>query len=287
MTFKKKFVSLILAIIFLVSILTGCSSSSSSTKFTNEVKNGLVVHYIDVGQGDSILVQYKNKNLLIDAGKKNAESDVINYLNKQGVKKLDYVVATHPHEDHIGGMEGVIGNFTIDKFFAPKKTANTKVFKDMINALRKKGLKINVAKAGVTLDLGNDINCEMLAPNNSSYEDLNNYSAVIKITYNKTKFLFMGDAETLSENEILDNKLDVSCDVLKVGHHGSSSSTSKNFLNEASPKIAIISCGKGNDYGHPHKVTLKKLQKKNIKVLRTDIQGNIVITSDGNEINIK
>jgi Predicted hydrolase (metallo-beta-lactamase superfamily) len=155
----------------------------------------------------------------------------------------------------------------------------------MVNALKAKSIKINTAAAGVSLDLGKNAKCEMLAPNGTNYGDnLNNYSAVIKITYGNSKFLFMGDAEKLSEKEMLNKNYDLSCDVLKLGHHGSSSSSSKAFLDKASPKIAIVSCGKNNDYGHPHKETLSEMKKRNIQVYRTDVDGTITLISDGNKI---
>lgn len=259
---------------------TGCSTDSSiSYMAVSPDKNKLIVHYIDVGQADSILIQVNGKNMLIDAGNREDGDMVVTYLKKQGVKKLDYVLATHPHEDHIGGMSAVIKNFTISDFYAPKKTQNTKTFEDMITTL--KGKQIKIAKAGVELDLGENAKLQMLAPNADNYSDLNNYSAVVKLTFGNNKFLFMGDAEKLSEKEILDNNFDVSCDVLKVGHHGSSSSSSKEFLDKTSPKSVVISVGKNNDYGHPHKETLTEFKKRNYTIYRTDIDGTVVLTSDG------
>lgn len=257
----------------------GCSKKTFSKD-----KNKLFIHYIDVGQGDSILIQVNNKNLLIDAGPNEATKEVVAYLKKMQVKKLDYIVTTHPHEDHIGGMSKVIKSFDIGCFYAPKKTMNTTTFSNMASALKRKNLKINVAKSGILLDMGNDIICEFLSPNNNSYNDINNYSATIKITYGNNKFLFMGDAEKLVEKEILNKGYDVSCDVVKVGHHGSTSSSSKEFLNKANPKYVVISCGKGNKYGHPHKETLSELKKRNIQLRRTDLNGTVVFSSDGNKI---
>lgn len=284
-TFKKLFCILLILIIN-ITAFSGCLSQSTAPSQKNKSFNGIKVHYINVGQGDSILVQVNNKNLLIDAGPEDASEKLLSYLSKQNIKKFDYVVATHPHEDHIGGMSSIIKKYKIDMFYAPKKTTDTKTFENMINALSHKKMKINIAKAGVTLDLGNNVICEMIAPNKSSYESLNNYSAVIMIKYGSSKFLFMGDAEKLSEKEILSCKKDISCDVLKIGHHGSNSATSKAFLSAVSPSIAVISCGKNNDYGHPHNQTLSALKEKNIKVYRTDINNTIIITSNGKNINV-
>lgn len=281
MKILKRGILFLFIICLISSLLAGCAINSglSNTEF-----DGLKVHYIDVGQGDSILIQVNNKNILIDAGTGESTPKLISYLKNQNIKGFDYVIATHPHEDHIGGMADVIKDFNVSKFYMPKKVADTKVFLNMVKALKSKNIKANVAKSGVNLSIGPDASLKMLAPNGSNYESLNNYSAVLMLTYKSKKFLFMGDAEKLSENEILDSGSDVACDVLKVGHHGSNSSTSKEFLDKVTPKIAIISCGKNNDYGHPHKATLTNLKKHNVKIYRTDIDGTIIIKSDGNEI---
>ncbi|WP_010239921.1 ComEC/Rec2 family competence protein [Clostridium arbusti] len=279
-------------------LLSGCNSSlndvisklttNSSIVRINSDPRELTVHYIDVGQGDCTLVQINKKNLLIDAGPKDAEDKVLSYIKTQGITKLDYIIATHPHEDHIGGMSLVLKNFKVGEFIAPKiyNPPNTSDFKDLIQGLKAKNMKINVLTPGDNINLGENIQCQVLAPNHSSYDNLNNYSIVLKITYKNSKFLFNGDAEEESENEILSNGFDVSCDILKLGHHGSKTSTSEDFLKEASPKIAIISCGKNNDYGHPHKITLDKLASINSKIYRTDLHGNIVLSSDGNQIKV-
>lgn len=285
MKFTKKIISSVLILTLILLPLTGCSleTNSQNTDSITQSKE-LKVHYINVGQGDSILVQVNGKSLLIDAGPESNKDDLLKYLAKQNIKKLDYVVVTHPHEDHIGGMKEIIERYKIGQFYAPKVTQDTKVFENMIKALSDKNLKINVAKANITLDLGDNVKCEMLSPINTKYESINNYSAVIMLKYGSSKFLFMGDAEALSEKEILQSGADVSCDVLKIGHHGSSTSSSKAFLDKANPKIAVISCGKDNDYGHPNKVTLQELKKRNIKVYRTDINNTILLKSDGTDI---
>ncbi len=265
-------------------MLTACANDVNQSVKVNNKKDELKIHYIDVGQGDSILIQINGKNMLIDAGPRSSSDKLLKYLNTMGVKKLDVILATHPHEDHIGSMASVIKNFDLGDFYAPKITSNTKTFENMITALKDKNKKINVAKAGVKINLDNKINCELIAPNSSSYDNINNYSAVLKLTYNNTAFLFTGDAEKVSEKEILQKNFDVKADVLKLGHHGSSTSSSKEFLEKVSPKYAIISCGKNNDYGHPHKETLSEMKKRNIKIYRTDLDGNIILISDGKNI---
>lgn len=288
MKFYKKLLSILVALVIVIFSFAGCANtknSSTSNSQTNSVNQGIIkINYIDVGQGDSILVQVNGKNLLIDAGPNDSTDKLMSYLSKQNIKKLDFVVATHPHEDHIGAMDSVIKKYDIGEFYAPKKMTTTKTFENMVNALKSKNIKINTATAGKNLDLGKNVRCEMIAPNNTNYENLNNYSVVIKITYGNSKFLFTGDAEKLSEKEILSKNYDISCDVLKLGHHGSSSSSSKDFLDKASPKIAIVSCGKNNDYGHPHRETLTEMKKRNVQVYRTDVDGSILLVSDGKKI---
>jgi beta-lactamase superfamily II metal-dependent hydrolase/soluble P-type ATPase len=243
----------------------------------------VTVHYINVGQGDSILIQQDGHNMLIDAGTNAVESAVVNYLKSKGITRLDYVIGTHPHEDHIGGLDKVIDNFTVDKFIMPKVTHTTQTFKDVITAAQNKGLKITVPTVGDKYSLG-VADFTILAPNNSSYSNLNNYSVVIKLKFGNRSFIFTGDAESLSEGEILAKQLDITGDVLKLGHHGSKTSTTQSFLNKVNPKYAVVSCGKNNSYKHPHQETLNKLKAKNIKVYRTDEAGTIIATSNGSSL---
>ncbi len=283
----KKLISLSLAVL-LSTFTLGCKQANAIDKANMNTTNTQVtslndmkVHYIDVGQGDSELIQIGDKNVLIDAGCN--DNKALNYLKSQGISKLDCVIATHPHEDHIGGMTSVINNFEVGEFYAPKVTHTTRTFENMIKALQSKGLKITTKNVGDTLTIGN-ATMQFLAPNSSMYQDLNNYSIVTRLKYGNTSYLFTGDAESLSEGEILAKQLDISADVLKLGHHGSHSSTSQAFLDKVNPQYAIVSCGKGNDYGHPHKETIDKLNAKNIEILRTDVSGTIVSTSNGNDI---
>ncbi|WP_252224508.1 MULTISPECIES: ComEC/Rec2 family competence protein [unclassified Clostridium] len=284
----KKLLSLSLALL-LSTFTLGCKqanaidSTNATTTKTQETSLGeMKIHYIDVGQGDSELIQVDGKNILIDAG--NNDSMAYNYLKKLGIKKLDYVMATHPHSDHIGGMTQIINEFDIGEFYAPKVNHTTKTFENMIKALQSKGIKLTAPTPGDTLNVGN-ATLQFLAPNSTKYEDMNNYSIACKLKYGNTSYVFMGDAEALSEGEILAKQLDISADVLKLGHHGSHSSTSQAFLEKVNPRYAIVSCGKGNDYGHPHQETIDKLNKKGIEILRTDVSGTIISTSDGNNIN--
>lgn len=283
--FKKTFITLLLSVILCTA--AGCVSLSpvqpprQNTIQIPENTPGLMkVNFIDVGQGDSILVQLPDgRNMLVDAGTRDSGIKVINYLKKTGIKKIDYLVATHPHEDHIGGMAAVIRDFDIGRIYMPKVTHSTKTYQDLLRAVQSKGLKITVAEVGVEIINSDGISAEILAPNSEAYEDLNNYSAVIKLTFNKISFLLTGDALAQSENEMLAKGLDLKADVLKVGHHGSYSSTSPAFLHAVNPKHAVISVEAGNDYGYPHDAALRRLS--GIQLYRTDLDGNVVFITDG------
>lgn len=288
----KKILSVFMLITFSL-ILISCGKTNQADNSNNKNEgnkktveeaqkvDGIKIHYIDVGQGDSELIQIGDKNILIDAG--TSDKKALDYLKSIKVTKLDYVIATHPHEDHIGSMDDVIKACDVGIFYAPKVTQTTKTYENMIKALKDKNLKITVPKVGDTLTIG-DAELTFLAPNNSKYDDLNNYSIVCRLKYGNTSFLFMGDAQDVSESEILQKQLDIKSDVLKVGHHGSHSSTTQAFLDKVNPKYAVISCGKDNDYGHPHKETVTKLNDKNINVFRTDLEGTIIALSDGTNI---
>lgn len=284
---KLKIIAFVIcAIIVLFSVLEENSTNTSNTSDENiSSSETLNVHFLDVGQADSIFIELPNKEtMLIDAGNNADDKFVVNYIKNLHYNKIDYVVGTHPHEDHIGGLDTVINTFEIQNIYMPKVEHTTKTFEDILLAIKNKNLKIKTAKAGVNIIDNNDLKIDIIAPVNDDYEDLNNYSAVIKITYKDNSFLFMGDAEKISEEEIT---ADVKADVIKIGHHGSYTSTSEEFLKRVSPTYAVISVGKGNDYGHPHEETIDLLNKYNIKVFRTDVSGTITIKSDGYKINVE
>lgn len=278
---KKKY-TVILTIIFMV--LAGAFELFQGTVAITPGED-LKVHFLDVGQGDSIFIELPtNETILIDASIKDASDKIINYLKEENVSKIDYVFATHPHSDHIGGMSAVIKAFDIGQIYMPKAVTTTKTYENLLLTIKDKNLKIKTAKAGNTIIDTDDLKLVVLAPNQDSYESLNNYSIVLKLTYKEKSFLFMGDAETLSEKEITG---DVEADVLKVGHHGSRTSTSQAFLNKVNPSYAVISVGLNNDYKHPHQEVVDRLEKKNIKIYRTDQNGDIMFTTDGYNIDVK
>ena len=278
---KKKY-TVILTIIFMV--LAGAFELFQGTVAITPGEE-LKVHFLDVGQGDSIFIELPtNETILIDASIKEASNKIINHLREENVSKIDYVFATHPHSDHIGGMSAVIKAFDIGQIYMPKAVTTTKTYENLLLTIKDKNLKIKTAKAGNTIIDTDDLKLVVLAPNQDSYESLNNYSIVLKLTYKEKSFLFTGDAETLSEKEITG---DVEADVLKVGHHGSRTSTSQAFLNKVNPSYAVISVGLNNDYKHPHQEVLDRLEKKNIKIYRTDQNGDIIFTTDGYNIDVK
>jgi len=260
-------------------------SDASETKGQPiEASRELTVHFIDVGQADSIFIELPNaQSMLIDAGNNADGDDVVRYIKKKGYDHIDYVVGTHPHEDHIGGMDNVVESFDIGSIYMPKASSNTRTFEDLLNAISSKGLSITTAKAGVSILDTFNLHISILAPNSTGYDDTNDYSAVVKLVYGNASFLFMGDAEEISEREI---DTDVDVDVLKVGHHGSNSSTSSSFLKKVTPIYAVICVGDDNSYGHPNQATLDKLKSAGAKIYRTDLNGTVIITTDGNSYKV-
>lgn len=247
-----------------------------------KVDGNLKVSFIDVGQADSILIENNNHNMLIDAGNNADGKKLVNYFKENNIESFDYVVATHPHEDHIGGIDDIINNFDVSTFYMPEVLTTTKTFEDVLDALDNKNMKYDVPKIDDTFNLG-DANIKVIYVGNSS-SDLNDSSIVLKLTYGNNSFLFTGDATSNVEKQILNKEL--KSDVLKVGHHGSSYSSTNEFLDKVSPKYAVISCGLNNIYHHPTSSTLNKLSNKKIKLYRTDEVGTIIMTSDGNDITV-
>lgn len=247
------------------------------------VQPKLSIHYIDVDQADAILIISGEHSMLIDAGKNDTEDMLVEYIKEQKITKFDYVIGTHVHEDHIGGMDKIISNFEVENILFPKQTTTTKTFENFAKAVKAKNKKLYAPVSGEEFSFG-DASFKVLAPNLSEYENANNYSIVVKLTYKNKSFLFMGDALKQSEEEILSKGYDLKSDVLKIGHHGSKTSTSEEFLNEVSPKAIIISCGKDNDYGHPSKSTMNLIKKMKIPVYRTDESGTIILNTDGESI---
>lgn len=294
---RKKNMARWLLFLLMLFMVSGCSgmqaekngvSDAETDEFVEEVAfsdisvSELQVHYIDVGQGDATLIVCDGEAMLIDAGDNSKGTAVQFYLQKQGVKSLKYMIGTHPDADHIGGMDVIITKFDCDTIMMPDKESDSATYRDVIDAMDYKGYKNTMPAVGDTYPLGS-ATFTIIAPN-KPYPDTNNCSIGIVLTHGSNRFLFTGDAEVEAENDILNNGIDIAADVLKVGHHGSSTSTGEAFLEAVGPEYAVISCGVDNSYGHPHEETLAALKNAGVKVFRTDEQGSIIAESDGKSI---
>lgn len=289
----KKYLNLVLSLAIISTLFIGCGKkedvkqeSQPATKLevkANESTGELKVHFINVGQADSILVQQGNQAMLVDAGNNADDKTVKSYLDSVGVKELNVVIGTHAHEDHIGGMAYIMNNLKVGKIYIPKQTSTTKTFENLVTATKNKGLQFTASKVGENFNIG-QAKCTILAPSADKYEDINNSSIVIRLEFGQNSFLLTGDAEAISEMEMVKANANLKVDVLKVGHHGSKSSTCANFLSAVSPKYAVISVGKGNDYGHPAQSTMDRLKGAGVQVFRTDECGTVIATSNGKDI---
>ena len=255
---------------------------NNNNVITQEVLAGLKVSFLNVGQADSILIQDTNHNILIDAGNNIDGSKLVKYFKDNNISKFDYVIGTHAHEDHIGGMDDIINNFDINHFYMPDVVTTTKTFEDVIDALLNKNITFETPDVDSEFVL-NDMKFKVLYVGTDS-DNLNNDSIVLKLNYFDISFLFMGDATTSVEKEII-NK-DLSANIIKVGHHGSKTSSSEDFLDKVKPMVGIISVGKNNTYNLPSDNILDRYNRYNIKLYRTDQEGSIIVTSDGYKINI-
>ena len=247
--------------------------------------NNLIIHFVDVGQGDCILISKNNEHVLIDAGNNEDGPLLVEYFKELGIKKFKYVIGTHAHEDHIGGIDNVINNFELGHYYMPDVITTTKTFEDVLDALLAKKKAFETPNIGDKFKLS-DTEFEVLYLGDDK-SDLNNTSIVLKLTYKNTTYLFMGDATSTVERILINEGKDLKSDVLKVGHHGSQYSSSAAFLKQVSPRYAVIQVGQDNDYGHPKQVTIDKLEKLKTLTYRTDKHGTIILTSDGENISFE
>ncbi|EHK2344732.1 MBL fold metallo-hydrolase [Clostridium perfringens] len=281
---KKKIISSIIGII--VVLLAGYFGIDLTQDSKVPKDSELMISYMDVGQGDAAYIKVNGNDILIDAGPRSNSKELLEQLKAKNIDDFELVIATHPHEDHIGGMVDVFKEYEVKAFYSPKITHTTKTYENLVKAVKDEGLKTKELKGGMVIDLGEGAKFEVFTPQKSEYEELNDYSPIMKLSFGDTSYLFTGDAQKLAEEEALakyKNSLD--SDVIKFGHHGSSSSSSNAFIEAVSPKYGIISCAKDNKYGHPHRETLDIIKKYNIKTFRTDTDGEIILTSYGKSIN--
>lgn len=254
-----------------------------------EPEKYMKVHYIDVGQGDCSLIVCDGKTMLIDAGENGNETKVLDYLREQNIGKLDYIIASHQHSDHIGGLPEVLDEIGADILIMPRltkeQTPTNSTYTAFLKAIKNSGVKTVASEVGAKYTLGS-AEFEILGPVTNDAEDINSMSVVVKLTYGENTFLFTGDAEKDEEREIIATGADLDCDVLKVGHHGSGTSSCTDWLDAVTPEICVIQVGADNDYGHPHKNIVERLAKYADEIYRNDLCGDIIISSDGKTIDV-
>ncbi len=284
---RKSKKSLLLSVIVIILFLLGVGVEKNGGIDTNPYSaSDAYVHFIDVGQGSSTLIQIGDKGILIDAGEKEYGDYVVEYINSCGIKKLEYVVASHPHSDHIGGITDVIEEYKIGEFIMPELTEmnipTTKVYERMINALLEKDVEVTAAEVGDSFIM-EGLKMKILGPFEQT-EDLNDMSVICKATVNGVDFMILGDAEKGELSSVFANvNASYGSDIIAMGHHGSSTSIHKAFLNAVDADVAVISCGKGNSYGHPHKEALQYIRNSGMTLYRTDYDGDIVFRCAGGE----
>ncbi len=278
-----KKIRLFIAVTLLLCLVSCAVKTPTDTKISQPLSegSGFEIHFIDVGQADAALVLCDGKSMLIDAGNTGDSSRMYTYLKKHSISYLDYVIGTHAHEDHIGGMAGALSYAKPGTVYCPVTSYDSDAFRSFVKYTELGGSSISIPTVGEAFSLGS---AEVIIVGCNSNDDTNNSSIVLKITYGETSFLFTGDAEWEAEQAVLDSNADISSTVLKVGHHGSNTSTGYRFLREVMPEYAVISVGKGNEYGHPHDEPLSRLRDADVTVYRTDLLGDIICKSDGKSV---
>ena len=286
---KRRLNEILLAAIILLSVIyllfAFVFPKAPKVPTYTSASGALTAHFIDVGQGDSILLTCGGQSALIDSGTADYADTVISYLKNHGVSRLNLAVATHPHSDHIGAMSKILGAFPADKFLLPNAVNNTTSFETLLNTLNQKKIPTEYAQKGSHYTIGEASLTVLSPPKNFVTDDLNNYSLVFLVEYQGVRLLLCGDAQKEMEQKMIDDGLQA-VDILKVGHHGSDTASSKKFLDVAAPIAAVISVGEGNPYGHPSQNVLSRLTDIGTKVYRTDQQGNIVITVQGGDFHV-
>lgn len=298
---SRTLVTIIIAIIFLISavidnrfpglhLFDPTARTKNAITLSSEEEGAAEVHFLDTGQSDCILILTESSAVLIDAGTSDKSGIITDYLGEQGVETIDLLIATHPHADHIGAMADVVKGFEVREFLMPdipdESQPTTRVWEKLLNAVDEEGCAVTAAAPGQEYSLGAGCVLTVLGPVEDYGDDYNDWSVVTRLVCGNTSFLFMGDAEKEAEDDIMSTGAELDSDVLKVGHHGSSSSSGEAFLEAVSPDYAVILCGAGNDYGHPHKETTDLFDQMNVKTYRTDLDGMVVMETDGETITV-
>jgi len=267
-------------------IAAGCSAPSGQPEIGSDLSGDLVVHFLDVGQGDSILLQFRDKTMLIDASERGMGERVIAYLDERNVERLDVVVATHAHTDHIGGLAGVISAYPVGRFVDAAQPHPTATYENLLALVEDLGIPYTAAERGQTVALDPDLEILILNPGAEPIGEVNQDSVVLKVTYKEISYLFVGDAEKPAEKSMMEAGLDLDADVLKVGHHASRYGTSAEFLSAVSPAISVIQVGAGNDYGHPHEEAVERIEATGSRIYRTDLDGTVIVATDGTALTV-
>lgn len=274
----------LLAVLLCIFVLAGCTSALETEKIPVAAGHEMRVHFFDVGQGDSILIESPNgKTMLVDGGVKGAGQQVVSYINELGIEKLDVVVATHPDADHIGGLIPVLNSIPIEQFYDSGKVHTSQTFEEMLSLIDSNNIPYNVPKTGDSIALDDELDVKVLNANENA-SDNNDASIVLKVTYGNISFLLTGDAGVALEKEMLQQN--VKATVLKAGHHGSNTSSSQSFIQAVQPEVTILSYGKDNKYGHPHAEVVERLQAIGSKIYATAETGTVTVSTDGVSYNV-
>jgi len=285
---------MVVVLVVMMVLATGCGKNTTKSAEQGQVpktqqNSSLTVKVLDIGQGDAILIRVAGQTVLVDTGDIEHREKMVEYIKKEGITTINNVIITHPHADHLGGMPGILDNFKVGHIYDSGKTGTTALYRQYLSLIKKKNIPFTVVTPGTEMIITNDIKLKFLAPDKVSLADaeMNNSSVVAKLIYNKFSMLLTGDAEKESEELMLKSYAgELKSNILKAGHHGSNTSSSSAFLKAVGPEAAIISLGANNDYHHPHPSTLKKYEQAKLKVYRTDLNGTVTITSDGNTYTI-
>jgi len=284
LTVKLRLTYLLLFLLFTTFSFLGCGAEVAYDEpgvplgdVAAKEPGSVSVHFLDVGQGDCTLIISDSEVMLIDAGEQREAAKIIRYLEEQGVTSIDYLIATHPHSDHIGGLADIINRFEIGEIFMPRVLHTTRTFENLLDTLLENDLTVSNPEPGYSFGLGT-ANALFLAPAKIDERNLNNCSVIVRISQWDFSFIFMGDAEIEIENELIASDFEIETTVIKIGHHGSRTSTSAAFLRAVNPKTAVISVGSGNTYGHPTSDVLNRLLGQNVELYRTDLHGNIIMS---------